>query len=65
MPTNGVVGLAGTFNGSYLDAGAFTLGDTFTPPWQALWISIGLTFLLLVSGAYYFRSTEKTFADVV
>ncbi|MBW8010257.1 MAG: ABC transporter permease [Chloroflexi bacterium] len=30
-----------------------------------LWISIGFAVLLLVSGVYYFRSMERTFADTV
>lgn len=30
-----------------------------------LWISIGFSVLLLISGVYYFRSMERTFADIV
>jgi lipopolysaccharide transport system permease protein len=30
-----------------------------------LWISVGIAVLLLVSGVYYFRSMERTFADTV
>jgi ABC-type polysaccharide/polyol phosphate export permease len=30
-----------------------------------MWISVGVVILLLVSGIYYFRRMEKTFADVV
>jgi lipopolysaccharide transport system permease protein len=41
------------------------LGNDFQPYWPGVWIGIALTFLLLVSGAYYFRSTEKTFADII
>ena len=33
--------------------------------WPGLIISILVTFLLLVTGIWYFRKTEKTFADVI
>jgi lipopolysaccharide transport system permease protein len=35
------------------------------PPDQMLAVSIGVVAVLLFSGVYYFRRTEKTFADVV
>lgn len=35
------------------------------PPDLTMWISVGVVILLLVSGIYYFRRMEKTFADVV
>ena len=31
----------------------------------ALWISMGISILVLVSGLFYFRSMEKTFADTI
>lgn len=36
-----------------------------TPPGAMLWVSVAVAVLLLVSGAYFFRRMEKTFADVV
>ena len=41
------------------------LGEKFEPYWPGFAGSIGMTLLLLVSGLYYFRSTEKTFADLI
>lgn len=40
-------------------------GHLYEPYWPGLWIGLGLTAALFVSGAYYFRSTEKTFADII
>jgi lipopolysaccharide transport system permease protein len=40
-------------------------GTDFQPYWPGLWIGIPLACVLLISGAYYFRSTEKTFADII
>jgi len=34
-------------------------------PGPMIWVSSGVSILLLVSGAYYFRRMEKSFADVV
>lgn len=34
-------------------------------PDLALWISVAISVLILISGLYYFRSTEKTFADTI
>jgi lipopolysaccharide transport system permease protein len=40
------------------------LGTPTAPgPWMA--VSIGVAFLLLVSGLYYFRYMETTFADTI
>jgi len=36
-----------------------------TPPGAMVWASAGAAVVLLVSGAYFFRRMEKTFADVV
>jgi lipopolysaccharide transport system permease protein len=33
--------------------------------WPGLAVSISLTALLLLTGTWYFRKTEKTFADVI
>lgn len=35
------------------------------PPGALFPISIAITLLVLVSGAFYFRSTERTFADII
>jgi len=34
-------------------------------PDTALWISIGISMLVLISGLFYFRSMERTFADTI
>jgi lipopolysaccharide transport system permease protein len=41
------------------------LGPKFEPYWPGFWISLVMVVFLLVSGAYYFRYFEKTFADVI
>ncbi len=41
------------------------LGPQFEPYWPGFWISLAMVVLLLVSGAYYFRYFERTFADVI
>ncbi|MBI5649290.1 MAG: ABC transporter permease [Chloroflexi bacterium] len=35
------------------------------PPDEMLWVSVAVVLVLLVSGLYYFRRMEQTFADVV
>ena len=40
-------------------------GHDFQPYWPGFWPGFGLIVVLLISGAYYFRSTEKTFADII
>jgi lipopolysaccharide transport system permease protein len=34
-------------------------------PDAALWVSIGISLLVLVSGLFYFRGMERTFADTI
>ncbi len=34
-------------------------------PDTALWVSVGISVLILVSGLFYFRNMEKTFADTI
>ena len=34
-------------------------------PDTALWVSVGISLLILVSGLFYFRNMEKTFADTI
>jgi lipopolysaccharide transport system permease protein len=41
------------------------LGERFEPYWPGFWLGCVVTGVVLVSGAYYFRATEKTFADVI
>ena len=41
------------------------LGAKFEPYWPGFWLGGAFVALLLVTGAYYFRATEKTFADVI
>ncbi|MGY8656875.1 MAG: ABC transporter permease [Verrucomicrobiia bacterium] len=41
------------------------LGTNFTPLWPGLWAGTAVIAAVLVSGAYFFRLVEKTFADVI
>ncbi len=41
------------------------LGDRFEPHWTGFAISLAMLFLFLLSGAIYFRSTERRFADII
>lgn len=41
------------------------LGGKFEPYWPGFAVSVAVILLLLVSGAFYFRRMEKTFADVI
>jgi len=41
------------------------LGPQFEPYWPGFWISLAVSVFLFFTGLLYFRSTEKTFADVV
>lgn len=43
----------------------WALLGTETFPWSLLIVSVPVSLLVLVSGLVYFRSTERTFADVV
>ena len=36
-----------------------------TPPGATVAVSTAVVFLVLVSGLFYFRRTERTFADIV
>jgi lipopolysaccharide transport system permease protein len=40
-------------------------GAEFEPNWPGFWLGGAVVAVLLVTGAYYFRATEKTFADVI
>lgn len=41
------------------------LGGDLTLLWSGFLISVGMTFVLFISGLRYFRRTERTFADVI
>ncbi len=41
------------------------LGPEFEPYWPGFWTSTVIVTVILVTGTYYFRSMEKTFADVI
>lgn len=41
------------------------LGGKVTPNWTGLWVSVAMVTLLLITGVYYFRRMERTFADVI
>ena len=55
---NPMVGVIDGFRWSILGGGAELY-------WPGLLLSIGLVVLLLISGIWYFRKTERTFADVI
>jgi len=41
------------------------LGPQFEPYWPGFWTSTGAMLLLVGTGLFYFRTTERSFADVV
>ncbi len=41
------------------------LGDQFKPYWPGIWVSLVIILILLISGICFFKSTEKTFADII
>jgi lipopolysaccharide transport system permease protein len=41
------------------------LGPAFKPDWRGFALSMLIVFAILVSGLFYFRNTERTFADVI
>ncbi|MCU0435793.1 MAG: ABC transporter permease [Bacteroidia bacterium] len=40
-------------------------GEAFPVYWNSVYISIGVTALLLIGGVWYFRKVERSFADVI
>jgi len=34
-------------------------------PGSIIWVSVGVTFVLLLSGLWYFKKTEQKFADLI
>ena len=41
------------------------LGEKIIPYWPGLWVSVFLALSLLISGLFYFRKMERTFADII
>ena len=41
------------------------LGPDFRPYWPGMWAGALIVVLILISGAYFFRATERTFADII
>ena len=41
------------------------LGGKVVPYWPGFWLSVFIVVVILVTGAYYFRRMERTFADVI
>ena len=41
------------------------LGPAFEPYWPGVWLSAAIIILVLVTGAIFFRSTERGFADYI
>jgi lipopolysaccharide transport system permease protein len=41
------------------------LGSDFEPYWPGFWASVLITVFLTISGAVYFRTTERHFADLI
>jgi lipopolysaccharide transport system permease protein len=41
------------------------LGPDFAPYWPGFGVSMAVVAVLLITGIYYFRLVEKTFADLV
>jgi len=54
---NPMAGVVNGFRWALLGAG--------NGPDLALWISVGISLLILVSGLFYFRNMERTFADTI
>jgi len=43
----------------------WALLGTETPPGAILWVSVGVAIVILVTGLFYFRGMERTFADEI
>ncbi|MCA1900080.1 MAG: ABC transporter permease [Chloroflexi bacterium] len=54
---NPMAGVVNGFRWALLGAGG--------GPGLSLWVSVGISILIFVSGLFYFRSMEKTFADTI
>ncbi len=72
---NPMVGVVEGFRWALLGAGAGSESVSASSQWilisaetgvdPVLWVSVGISLLILVSGMFYFRHMEKTFADMV
>jgi lipopolysaccharide transport system permease protein len=54
---NPMVGVVDGFRWALLGSGE--------APGLSIWMSVGVAMMFLISGAFYFRRMERTFADVV
>jgi len=54
---NPMAGVVNGFRWALLGAG--------NGPDAALWVSVGISLLVLITGLFYFRNMEKTFADTI
>jgi len=52
--------MAGVVNGF-----RWALLGSGTGPDTALWVSVGISMVILISGLFYFRNMERTFADMI
>jgi len=50
---------------SVVEGFRWTLLGVGEPPGRMVWASVGMVTVLLITGAVYFRRTERTLADVV
>ncbi|MGA1868171.1 MAG: ABC transporter permease [bacterium] len=41
------------------------LGEQYIPYWPGFWASVVVVFILLCSGVIFFKTTEKTFSDII
>lgn len=41
------------------------LGGKVTPNWAGLWLSVVVVIIVLITGSFYFRWAEKSFADLI
>jgi lipopolysaccharide transport system permease protein len=49
-----------------IDGFRWSISGGNTPfPWQSLELSLATTVVFLVTGIWYFRKTERTFADII
>jgi lipopolysaccharide transport system permease protein len=41
------------------------LGNSFIPHWQGFWLSLLIVIVIFISGFWFFRRTERRFADII
>jgi len=49
----------------FIDAFRASLAPSKHVDWALLWVSLGVTLVVFVTAALYFRRAERTFADIV